>query len=60
MRYKITKYLTAKNIKDASRQEPAALSIELDEPDEPQVNTHAIGFHVDTDRMDSESYDPSP
>lgn len=59
-RYKISKYLNAKNIKDASKQEPTALSIELDEPDEPTVNTHAIGFQIDRDRFDDESYDPSP
>jgi hypothetical protein len=60
MRYKISKWITAKNIRDASKQEPKALSIELDEPEEPQANTHAIGFAIDHDHFDGESYDPSP
>jgi hypothetical protein len=51
-RYKISKYVEAKNIKDASRMEPKAISIELDEPEEPTVNTHAIGFHIDKEYSD--------
>lgn len=51
-RYKISKYIEAKNIKDASRQEPTAISIELDEPEEPSINTHAIGFHTGQDYSD--------
>jgi hypothetical protein len=59
MRFKITKYVEAKNIKAVSMMEPKAISIELDEPEEPNINTHAIGFQIDPDRFEGESYDPS-
>jgi hypothetical protein len=51
-RYKISKHVEAKNIKAASMMEPQALSIELDKPEEPTINTHAIGFHTGQEYSD--------
>lgn len=62
-RYKIVKLITAKNIGQALRQEKTAEVDEIskvEKEDDGSANTHAIGFHIPPDQLDTESYDPSP
>jgi hypothetical protein len=54
-RYKISKWITAKNIKAAVLKEPTATSIELEEPEE---KTPAIGFHIDQPYDDDADDEP--
>jgi hypothetical protein len=62
-RFRITKYVEAKSVKEALRKEATAeieevVKDELEAKETP--NTHAIGFHIPPDALDIESYDPSP
>jgi hypothetical protein len=61
-RYVIKKRIDARSIKDALKREDKAelISVEISEPEETQSNTHAIGFHIPPDSLETESYDPSP
>jgi hypothetical protein len=58
--YIIKKRIEAKGVKDALKREDTAelISVEISEPEE--ANTHAIGFHIPSDTLETESYDPSP
>lgn len=61
-RYKITKYVEAKNIKQALKREAQTEADEIvkEEPEPKEIpNTHAIGFHIPY-QPDLESYNPSP
>ena len=54
MRWKITKYVEARSLKDALTKEAKAEIAEIikEELQEPSANTHAIGFHIPPDQDD--------
>lgn len=68
-RYRVTKYITAKNVKAALRAESTADVDEISkvEPssdkakeEEGSANTHAIGFHIPPDYLQEEVAPENP